>query len=375
MAVWSTGSLPNMAVFSSESLPPMPGGSNTHAVNTMESLPSMPEKKAGNFRRQRGGRKISQKNPQGKRSDALLPEEVQALRRAVSQKVRQREEEKLIVDEQRAWNLANQMQAAVPQQNLMCQVQQQREADTKVVKEPDVDPVISALEGDDEAAQRQNLDWIISSVWPLALTSRGSRILQTALDVGSPTDQSQILSCFSGHVQEAMRSPHANYVLQKAIQVMAPERVQLIFEELKGDAVMFARHRFGCRILQRLIEHCPLEQTEDLVVEVLSDVDSLCRHQFGNFVIQHVLQHGSPVHKECIAEVLKTDVIRLAKHRIASHVVSCALVHCALEDVRSITQIVLADADQLADLSRREYGSFVVREVNRVRRMQMNEGQ
>jgi hypothetical protein len=233
----------------------------------------------------------------------------------------------------------------------------------------DVDPVLLELDDADEAKRQVTLDWVLGSFWPLALTKRGCRIVQKAIDVGSPAYQLQLVENLHGRVHEAMRSPHTNYVLQKCITSMPPEPLQFVVAELQGQALYFARHRFGCRIIQRLIEHCQPCQTEQLIDEVLVDTAALCRHQYGNFVIQHILQHGSASQRKAIAEVIGTDIIRLAKHRIASHVVSSAMVHCPAEDVQRLTHAVLHDAGQLADLSRREYGSFVVREVNRAAKL------
>jgi len=231
--------------------------------------------------------------------------------------------------------------------------------------EIDIDPVLLELDDADEEKRQFTLTWVVNSFWPLVLTKRGCRIVQKAIVVGSPSYQQQVVDNFYGRVHEAIRSPHANYVLQKCIETMPPERIQFVLEELQGHALAVCRHRYGCRIMQRLIEHCPPENTEKLIDEVLSDTASLCRHQYGNFVIQHILQHGSATQRSTIAEVVQTDIIRLAKHRIASHVVSSAMVHAPKEDVHHLTHAVLRDAGQLADLSRREYGSFVVREVNR----------
>jgi len=232
-----------------------------------------------------------------------------------------------------------------------------------------VDPVLLELDNPDQAQRQLTLDWVLSSFWPLALTKRGCRIVQKAIDVGSPAYQQQLVENLHGRVQEAMKSPHTNYVLQKCIETMPPDRMLFVLAELQGQALYVARHRFGCRIIQRLIEHCPPPHTEKLIDEVLVDTASLCRHQYGNFVIQHILQHGSPTQRSAIAAVIEEDLIRLAKHRIASHVVSSSMVHCPAEDVHRLTQVVMHDAGQLADLSRREYGSFVVREVNRAARL------
>jgi len=237
--------------------------------------------------------------------------------------------------------------------------------DSFASSEVDVDPVLLELDDADEEKRQFTLTWVVNSFWPLVLTKRGCRIVQKAIVVGSPAYQQQVVDQFYGRVHEAIRSPHANYVLQKCIETMPPERIQFVLEELEGHALAICRHRYGCRIMQRLIEHCPPENTEKLIDEILSDTASLCRHQYGNFVIQHILQHGSATQRSTIAEVVHSDIIRLAKHRIASHVVSSAMVHAPKEDVQHLTHAVLRDAGQLADLSRREYGSFVVREVNR----------
>merc|ERR1719240_1253506 len=102
-----------------------------------------------------------------------------------------------------------------------------------------------------------------------------------------------------------------------------------------------------------------------MVDQVLTEAESLCRHQYGNFILQHILQYGSPRQRSVIARVVHADIMRLAKHRLASHIVSCALVNCAPEDVQMLINAVLQDANELYKLSRREYGSFVVREVHR----------
>jgi pumilio RNA-binding family len=241
--------------------------------------------------------------------------------------------------------------------------------DANLLPEASGDPVILALSNVDSEDFRPTLDRVMSSVWPLATTKNGCRIIQKAIEVGSQADRSRILDQLRGHVHEALKSPHANHVLHKCIEIMPPDLVDFVLIELQGEGAYVARHRFGCRILQRLIEHCSHQQTEGLIAEVLSDASRLCRHQYGNFVIQHILQHGAMAHRHIIAEALCEDTIRLAKHRIASHVLSCAMVHCDSEDVQRLTKVVLDDAGQLADLSRRQYGSFVVREVNRAARM------
>lgn len=227
------------------------------------------------------------------------------------------------------------------------------------------DHFVAQLSEGDEATKRQVLDWVARSVWPLASTPGGTRVVQKAIEVGDPSDRLAIVEQIRGHVQEAAASPHANHVLQKCVVEMPAEQVKFMLQELQGNAVAFARHRYGCRVLERLIEHCPKNDVQSILTEVLEGTEKLCRHAFGNFVVQHVLEHGSPSQRTQVADVLLTDVVRLAKHRVASHVVKAALVHCGQDDKERLIKALSADNAELSDLAHHHCGSFVVRELRR----------
>jgi hypothetical protein len=234
------------------------------------------------------------------------------------------------------------------------------------ISDAEVDRMSAELECQNSERRTKAIDWVVSSTRPLAVTRQGCRIVQRALEVAEPEDQKRIADKLEGFVLEALQSPHGNYVLQKCFEVVPPNELQFVFEELQMQGSFVARHRFGCRVIQRILENCSWEQSEELIAEILLDAPQLVRHTYGNFVIQHVLQYGTPDQVHQIADVLLTDAIRFAKHRIASHVMSCALSTCSPEDVQSLTAVLVGEEGQLADLTRRHYGSFVVREVNRV---------
>jgi len=235
-----------------------------------------------------------------------------------------------------------------------------------------VDIALVDLDSEFDWKCQNALQWVSESFWTLALNKKGCRVVQKAMDVGTPVYRLQLLTKLEGHVTEAVQSPHANYVLQKFIELAPPERLQFIFAEVQDNVLYIARHRFGCRILQRLLEHCKPWQTEQLINKALANAAPLCRHQYGNFILQHILQYGSMAQRSAVADVILEDIIRLSKHRLASHIVSCALVNCSPEDVRRLTHAVLQDEVELYNLSRREYGSFVVREVHRASKLLEN---
>uniref|UniRef100_A0A7S1A390 PUM-HD domain-containing protein n=1 Tax=Noctiluca scintillans TaxID=2966 RepID=A0A7S1A390_NOCSC len=204
----------------------------------------------------------------------------------------------------------------------------------------------------------------LSSMWPLAWTRQGCRVVQEALDSTTGADQVALAEQLKGRVRDAIKSPNANYVLQKCVEVMPPNHIQFVIDELQGHAAATSRHRFGCRILQRLVEHCPSEQTSSLVDEVLREAPTLCRHRFGNFVLQHVLEHGTSDQRRRIVDALEPEVVEFSKHRLASHVVQRALVHCQPEEQQRLVQAISARSDEKKALAHSQYGSFVVREMH-----------
>lgn len=229
----------------------------------------------------------------------------------------------------------------------------------------ETEQIVAELSGGDGPHRQALIAWIASTVWPMASTPGGCRIVQKALEVVATGERLAIAEQLRGHVQDASLSPHGNHVVQKCIVLLPPEKVQFILAELEGQAVQAARHRYGCRVLERLIEHFPNQQTTEIVNEVLAGAEKLSRHAFGNFVIQHILEHGTSEQKRQVADVLHADVFRLSKHRVASHVVKSALVHCDQEDRQRLMKAISADASELAELAHHHCGSFVVREMRR----------
>jgi|Transcript_52906 hypothetical protein len=247
-----------------------------------------------------------------------------------------------------------------------CFVASEKTADDLIISDSDVNNMFFELECPSPDRRKKAIEWVVSYTRPLAFTRRGCRIVQRVMELATAAEKQQMVMKLEGFALEALQSPHANYVLQKCFEIVPTDEVQFVLNELKGQGAFVARHRFGCRVVQRALENCSSEQTQELIAEILLDANQLVRHTYGNFVIQHVLQYGTSEDVHEIAKVLLADVVRFAKHRIASHVMSCALSCCSPGDVQSLTKVLGGEEGQMADLMRRQYGSFVAREVNRV---------
>jgi hypothetical protein len=235
----------------------------------------------------------------------------------------------------------------------------------KVESEDVSDCIIKTLSSGCPEKKVLLLERIVPSAWSMACTPGGSRIVQTAFDVGSAKDRADMVLQFVGHVAEAAKCPHANFVLQKCIAMMPTDRLQFVIQELQGRAVATAQHRFGCRVMERIIEHFPRDQTAQLVEEILSGGPKLIRHTFANFVVQHILEHGSKKQRQQIVELLKSDAMLFAKHWVANHVMKCAVVHCDPEDREQLMQELSKDEEEFSNLSRHRWGCIVVKEMCR----------
>lgn len=229
----------------------------------------------------------------------------------------------------------------------------------------DADAAVVELRAGDSDGRRVLLERITMESWPMALTRHGCRVLQVALEVGSPNQRQSMASAMRGRVWEAMRSPHANHVLQKMVMVMPPDCVVFMIEELRGRVGEAARHAFGCRVLERLLEHCPIDCVAGLLGEVRDDAVELSRHAFGNYVVQHAFEHGSTELRHEIVQAMLPEICKLARHKSASHCVESALLHCCEEDRQAMKLAMAGDTEELASLTSSNFGSFVVKEMRK----------
>jgi len=201
----------------------------------------------------------------------------------------------------------------------------------------------------------------------LALSLRGCRVVQKALEVAVGEDRNLLVDQLRGHVRRLLESPHGNHVLQKCIEVMPADSLNFVVNELAAYPkgwVAVARHRFGCRVIERLLEHCSQEMTEMLMLAVVADAHTLCCHPFGNYVIQHVLEYGSPAHRsQVVAALIEADVVALAQHRMACNVIEKALENCGSKEQQALAQAILSVPPSLVSLRCSRYGRHVVRQL------------
>jgi len=205
------------------------------------------------------------------------------------------------------------------------------------------------------------------SIWSLACSSTGSRLLRKILFQCRTSVQVQVAEGMKGRVWEASISQEANYLLQACIEVLPSHHVQFIIDEMSGRVVLAAQDKHASHVLEKLLEHCSSNQTSNFVDELTRNAQSLCRHGNGSFVVKHILKYGTEEQQHTLAVRIAQEGVRsLAKHVIGNHVVTCAL---ATRNEKAVKLLAAELMPALGELSRHNSGSFVARELKRIMKL------
>jgi hypothetical protein len=202
-------------------------------------------------------------------------------------------------------------------------------------------------------------------VWSLAQDPIGCREVQLALeDVKEDHLRVTIALELRGHVEEALRCPHANHVVQKCITSMRPAASQFILDELLADpGAVFeaARHKYGVRIIQRFLEHYPFSQVTSLADCLLSEVSVLARHPYGNYVLQTLLEHGTSEQRHNLSKALVQDVVGISQDTFGCAVISCAMSFLDRNDQLTLARRIVQAPGLLGLMSQARHGHQAVR--------------
>lgn len=205
------------------------------------------------------------------------------------------------------------------------------------------------------AAQAEGVPAVLGQVWELSQDAAGCRDVQLFLETCSSEEAlAAVAEELHGHVEEAMRCPHANHVLQKLITAVDPWCVQFVVDELMatpGAAELAARHKYGCRIVQRLLKECWPQQVQALAKTLLVDANALAQNPYGNYVVQKLLEHGTPQLKRSLAAQITLGVDVLCRNVFSSAVIKSALQVLAKGDAQSLARSILRTPGLLAFLA------------------------
>lgn len=208
--------------------------------------------------------------------------------------------------------------------------------------------------------------WMLPAVVDLALSAKGTHVVQKALEVSGVESQIALSRCLHGHVRRLLVSHHGNHVLQKTVVMMPPHAVHFIIHELSffpGGWAEVVKHRFGCRVVERLLEHCESALTEPIVEAVVAEIDLFAKHPFANYVLQHILEYA-PTHRHQVVYALsQVEVPLLAQHPVGSNVVEFAFDHGDTTNQMVLAEAILSTPSAVVEMARSRHGSFTVRRM------------
>jgi hypothetical protein len=222
------------------------------------------------------------------------------------------------------------------------------------------------LESSDIAERAAIVAWMQPAAVELALSAKGTRIVQKAIEMTGGETQLALSHCFHGRVKQLLDSHHGNHVLQHCVTFMPPHANHFILHELSfcsGGWLGVIKHRFGCRVVERLLEFCHWEMTCPIVAAVVSDIEAVAKHPFANYVVQHILEYV-PDHRLVVVNALiQVGVQYLAQHRVASNIVERAFEHGDTNIQKMLAEAVLLCPYAVVEMGCSRYGSFTVRRM------------
>lgn len=143
----------------------------------------------------------------------------------------------------------------------------------------------------------------------LAIESKGgSKLVQRALEVASPTQQTELVNKLKGFVSCLATSKHGNYVIQKLVEILPSSSCSYhcVGLEILTEFTCVVGDKFGCRVVQRLLEH--LDNSDylrlRLIAAILESSSYLCWDDYGHFTVESLLEHGQASEQAYIVQTL-----------------------------------------------------------------------
>jgi len=211
------------------------------------------------------------------------------------------------------------------------------------------DSIEEVLDNPSHPHRAQVMQDIISHVHEMSHDKDGTRIVQSAIQYGTSSEQEALVKGVRKHVKDLIWSPEGNHVIQSFIEQTTC--ADFFADELMDSAVEVCNHRFGCRVMCRLLEHYEnKESTKKLMEEALKEVGDICRHKMGHYVIQKIIETepGSDSQRAKVLEALGNEPINMAKDRNAHHVLDLVIDAKTVsdEEKQKLKQAMLKEKDE-----------------------------
>ncbi|XP_051132486.1 putative pumilio homolog 13 [Andrographis paniculata] len=199
------------------------------------------------------------------------------------------------------------------------------------------------------------------SIYQIAKTQNGCRVLQRLFDEGTPRDVQIVLSEIIDHTAELMMNPFGNYLMQKLMEMCVDyQRTRILMKvtEVPGQLMRICLSSHGTRAVQKLIELLTTRQQIAMIIPILkAGFLTLIKDLNGNHVIQRCLECFSYEDKEFIFVAAMKHFVEIGTHQHGCCVLQRCIYHATTEHFENL--ITEASENALL-LAQDAYGNYVV---------------
>jgi hypothetical protein len=193
---------------------------------------------------------------------------------------------------------------------------------------------------------------------------QGSRVLQSRLETGGPSDVAGIFDALYPNLSELVSDQAANFVIQKLCEVASPAQQDRLLLFFFDDIFGIIDHPISCRVLQKFIETTSKANVAAVYEATKARFLALCLSPNGN----HIVQRFIDILPERIHEIImaiQPHLVQLAVDNCGCRVVQRLFDGCDVDILAPLVAEVLKCA---AELAINQYGNYVVQNILQAKR-------
>lgn len=195
--------------------------------------------------------------------------------------------------------------------------------------------------------------------------AQGSRVVQAFLQALPAGAALGCVAELGGSVLECALDTHGSWGICVAFE---HTRAPFVLHEIASSVYELSIQQHGCRVVQSVMQ-AAAKADMDLrpAVEGIigSGVMALASHRFANYAVQVALREGSAEHRELMLSTLLPQLLKLSANKHGSNVAEVVLASASADQVASVTDAVLANPSDLAQLMGDSFGNYVLQTLLR----------
>ena len=178
---------------------------------------------------------------------------------------------------------------------------------------------------------------------------RGTFIVRTALETGTPAQAEKIVDLVTPFTCEWAAHEFGTFVVQASLAFGTPVQVERLVEDTIPHAVEWSFHDNASHVAQEALTRATPEQAERIVdTAVLPRFDELVFHRCGSTVVESAFVNGTPAQQDDIVARMEADVCKFACDDYANFLFRAVYRRGTATQKERVVTAVLQNADRLS---------------------------